>query len=120
MRSLLGNSVEQVQHHGLGLSNGGTGASAAATGPYDRGSVVRSSITVPTAAKPSIIVDANEVILDDDTEDEDEADGVALDPADEQQGPVAQDRSPSSKKARTDGGKLGIFSKLSLPPPKHS
>jgi hypothetical protein len=77
-------------------------------------------MAVPTSTKTPTVADANEVVLDDDTEDEGDADGGRSDaaarlPADQGDGV------PESKRARTErGGAAAAFSKLTLPPPKHS
>ena len=80
-----------------------------------------STASASVASKPAA-VDANEVILDDESEDEADADSVATNGAVGVQASDADggDGAPESKKARTESGGVPAFSKLSLPPPKHS
>jgi hypothetical protein len=76
------------------------------------------AVSAPTKAPG--VVDANELVLDDDTEDEGDNDGGGSNAA--AQLPLEQgDGAPESKKARIEsGGAVPRFSKLALPPPKHS
>ena len=99
---------------------GGSDVAAPALGLQLPTPVGRGNMTVPTSTTVPAVFDANELVLDDDTEDEGDNDGGGSNasarlPAEQGHG------APESKKARTEsGGTVSGFSKLALPPPKHS
>lgn len=112
-----GSLVEDTQHQ-ISSDSDVTAPALGLQLPTPKG---RRDMVVPTSTKARAVVDANELVLDDDTDDEGDANGGGSDaavrlPADQGDG------APENKKARTEGGPVAAFSasKLSLPPPKHS
>ena len=106
----------------LPLGQSSAHASAAAVGLQLPSPIGRESRAESASNTPHNVVDENEVVLDDDTDDEADTDAAGADATvEEQEFHVRRgDGAPESKKARTEHGGTGQFLKLSLPAPKHS
>ena len=118
-----GASGSSVDTHQEVLScTSGSGAAGAPAAGLQLPAPVRCSTVASTFVSPDAAVDANELILDDESEDEADTDSVASNAAVGVQASDAHggDCAPESKKARTECWSVPAVSKMSLPPPKHS